>query len=113
MVNPRTPTAQHTYLVDQNHDNIGGRTTAHGIEISWFNPKDPRDIDGDQKGALVEDVIQAAIDRLDFLDRPEGGSENAGALRSLREALQLLDARAARKAQEREAAAQAGPLRQD
>lgn len=110
MIMPKIKT-QHAFAVDQNHDHIGGMTTGSGIAITWFNPKDPKDGDGYQKGAMVEDVIRVAIDRLDYLDRPEGGAENAGALRSLREALQLLESRAERKAQESAAAAQAGPLR--
>lgn len=79
----------------------GGVSSGRGLAISWQNGPLGR---GDQRrepnGAFVEDVIQAAIGRIEFYEQSEFACDaNKEALAGLRQAAEALD----RRTQEREA----------
>lgn len=76
----------------------GGISTGKGFTISWQNGPIPRDDSGNptrpSNGAFVEDVIQAAIGRIEFYQySPFACPENADALAALKQAAQRLDDR--------------------
>lgn len=80
------------HLVDDEGRPAGGETIGRGFSISWQNG--PLAVDGvrrEPNGAFVEDVIQAAIGRIEFYQGSQFHSiENAVALGGLyvaREAL--------------------------
>lgn len=85
---------------DVNHQNIsdeqgrpaGGFTEARGFHIDWQNG--PLAVDGVRKepnGAFVEDVIEAAIGRIEFYQAsPFHCLENAVALGHLKAAAEVL-----------------------
>lgn len=55
------------HAVDENGNPAGGAAVGRGIEISWQNG--PLMVDGERReptGAFVEDVIAAAIGRIEF-----------------------------------------------
>ncbi len=73
----------------------GGVTTGIGIDILWQNG--PLSVDGkrlDKNGAFVEDIINAALGRLEFYQNTMFSCrENALAITKLQEALHWLDHR--------------------
>ena len=73
----------------------GGVTIGHGFTISWQNGPLGRGVDRvTPNGAFVEDVIMAAIDRIEFYQRSEFKCrENEDALGFLRMAAARLDER--------------------
>ena len=80
---------------DQNGNPEGGQTSGVGLTIAWQrgplgrppNRKEPN-------GAFVEDVIMAAVDRIQFYQKsPFACRENALALNKLQEALHWLEER--------------------
>lgn len=81
--------------IDDNGNPAGGCTQGMGFVISWQNG--PLAVDGvrrEPNGAFVEDVIRAAIDRLEFYQRSKFASGyNADAIVSLHAALVSLNAR--------------------
>lgn len=87
---------QHT--ADANGNPTGGTTTGRGIDIRWQNGQLGRGADRvEPNGAFVEGVIQAAIGRLEFFQKANGGKfwciENQAALVNLQLALTHLEAR--------------------
>ena len=82
------------FYVDELGLPLGGKTTNIGLNIEWQGSpiKHPRG-SGIQKGATVEDVIYAAIERLNFYQRDErfSASGTAAALTHLYGALVRLD----------------------
>lgn len=84
-----------THNLDQDGNPAGGETTGTGIIIHWQDG--PLMVDGrraDPNGAFVEDVIKAAIGRIEFYqDSRFHTLHNAVALGNLRAALEALDER--------------------
>lgn len=88
--------------LDSNGNPHGGVTVARGIWIGW--QAGPLAIDGkriEPNGAFVEDVIAAAIDRIQFYEKASDGrfscSENRRALSHLQLAAKALDERTAER----------------
>lgn len=82
-------------FVDSNGVPDGGTTFGHGFAIGW--QKGPLGTGADRKepnGAFVEDVIIAALDRLQFYQRSKFAcEENATAVDCLQKALAVLFSR--------------------
>lgn len=80
---------------DVNGNDIGGVSHGLGFVISW--QYGPLAVDGDRKqpnGAFVEDVLEAVKRRLEVYQKGKFPcKENEGAIRSIEEALSILDAR--------------------
>lgn len=84
--------------IEQRHDSddqgrpAGGRTTARGLTIDWQNG--PLAADGERRepnGAFVEDVVEAAIGRIEYYQSTEfHGLHNAVALGHLYAAREAL-----------------------
>jgi hypothetical protein len=78
--------------VDSNGNPAGGTTTGVGIRIEWQNG--PLAVDGirrEPNGAFVEDVIDAAIGRIEFYQSSQFHClENAAALGHLKAAAEVL-----------------------
>ena len=87
------------HFTDANGNPAGGSTFGPGFAISWQNG--PLGRDGERKepnGAFVENVIAAAIGRLEFYQSSRFRcDENARALTYLRSALQECNARTQRR----------------
>ena len=75
----------------------GGCTFGTGFAISWQNGPLGRDNDRKEpNGAFVEDIIGAAIDRIEYYENSRfASSYNAQALELLRAAVAALNARTA------------------
>jgi hypothetical protein len=86
-----------THWLDSAGRSAGGCTTGVGFTISWQNG--PLGRDGDRKkpnGAFVEDIIDAAIGRLEFCQSGQFASEyNERAIAKLRLAVTELNNRTA------------------
>lgn len=94
----KSPLAYNNY--DENGNPSGGRVAGCGIEINWQNGPLGRGADRlEPNGASVEDVIWAAINRLEFFQSAADGKfrcrENALAITKLEEALLWLGKRTA------------------
>jgi hypothetical protein len=80
---------------DERGNPAGGETHGLGLSITWQNG--PLAVDGTRRepnGAFVEDVIAAAVDRIQFYQAGKFKCrENALAITKLEEALHWLDAR--------------------
>lgn len=90
------------HLVDDDGNPAGGKTTGTGIEINWQNGPLGRGEDRKEpNGAFVEGTIDASIGRLQFYETVAGGKfsceENREAIRLLRQALGVLEARTKRR----------------
>lgn len=77
----------------------GGTTKGVGIEIRWQSAVRPRDADGrptqPKDGAEVEDVLEAALGRLEFYQTgPLGCPENKTAINAVKGAITALGNRA-------------------
>lgn len=90
--------------VDENGNPTGGSVAGTGIRIDWQNGPLGRVGTSDRtapNGAFVEDVIAAALQRIEFYQEASGGRffcrENALAIMKLEEALMWLDARTRRR----------------
>jgi hypothetical protein len=83
---------QQVHNTYDNGDPAGGVTAATGLGIQWQNG--PLAVDGvlrERNGAFVEDVIDAAIGRIEFYQAgPFHCLENAIALGHLRAAAEIL-----------------------
>ena len=83
---------QQAHNSDSNGNPAGGTTTATGLTIEWQNG--PLAVDGirkDPNGAFVEDVIAAAIGRIEFYQSGRFHClENAAALGHLCAAAEIL-----------------------
>lgn len=77
----------------------GGTSQARGVQIDWQNG--PLAVDGVRKepnGAFVEEVIQIAVDRINFYnDSKFRCRENSLAVTKLEEALHWLNSRTSRR----------------
>lgn len=83
------------YFNDNNDKPAGGVTSGTGFIIAWQNG--PLSVDGVRKqptGAFVENVIAAALDRLEYYQRSEFAcNENSNAIDSLKAAMAWLNQR--------------------
>ncbi len=86
-----------SHLTDDNGNPAGGATSGTGFHIGWQNG--PLSVDGvrrEPNGAFVEDVIAAAIGRLEFYNAGKFRCrENSLAITKLEEALHWLNHRTA------------------
>lgn len=82
---------------DTNGAPAGGTTYGRGFAIGWQNgPLGRGDDRKEPNGAFVEDIIGAAIDRLNYYQQSRFASDyNAAALEHLHKALASLNARTA------------------
>jgi hypothetical protein len=82
----------HNNLSDDQGRPAGGETHGRGFRIDWQNG--PLAVDGvrrEPNGAFVEDIIEAAIGRIEFYQRSEFDCiENAVALGHLKVAAEVL-----------------------
>lgn len=87
------------HCFDSNGKPDGGSSHGCGFAISW--QRGPLVVDGDRKspnGAFVEDVIAAALDRIEWYQRTGFAcDENAQAISYLAMALSALDQRTQRR----------------
>lgn len=84
------------HLIDENGNPAGGQTLAHGLKIDWQNGplKNPDGTSNPRSGAFAEDVIEAAIGRLEHYNSTKFRCrENSLAITKLEEALHWLDHR--------------------
>ena len=108
MIKTREPnegtTNMHRYPIEQDHrldangNPAGGETTGVGLSISWQNGplKNPDGTSNPRNGAFVEDVILAAIGRLEYYNSTKFRCrENSLAITKLEEALHWMDHRTA------------------
>jgi len=90
------------FFTDENGNTDGGVTQDVGFTISW--QRGPLRVGEElipQNGAFVEDVIQAALDRLVYYQTTKFKcSENQHAITSLRDALAFLKSRTTRRKEE-------------
>lgn len=88
-----------THFNDDQGNPAGGTTYGRGFAIGWQNG--PLGRGDDRKlpnGAFVEDIIQAAIDRLEYYQNSQFWCEqNAQALNALRAGLSHLESRTAER----------------
>lgn len=78
------------FKTDEDNNPTGGETTSTGLQINWQDGI----IAGGRNGAFVEDVITAAIQRLEFFNSTKFRCrENSLAITKLEEALHWLDHR--------------------
>lgn len=92
-------TIRNDFKTDLNGNPSGGESLARGVKVNWQNG--PLLKDGERKepnGAFVEEVIQIAIDRINFYnDSKFRCRENSLAVTKLEEALHWLNARTSRR----------------
>ena len=90
------------HWVDENGNPAGGVTIGKGFTISWQNgPLGQEEDRLEPNGAFVEDVIEAAINRIEvYQDSEFACTENAMALGNLKLALKALELRTKRRTQE-------------
>jgi hypothetical protein len=82
------------HWLDQNSNPAGGCTSGTGFTISWQNGPLGRGVDRKEpNGAFVEDVIDAARDRIEFYQAHFPCPENEVAIGHLKNALRVLDER--------------------
>jgi hypothetical protein len=83
------------HFFDVNGNPAGGTTFGRGFAIGWQNGPLGRGVDRkESNGAFVEDVIEAAADRLAYYQGSTFASDhNARALDALRMALKALNVR--------------------
>lgn len=75
---------------------MGGSTAGRGFAIAWQNGglAEPDGTRKEPNGAFVEDVIKAAVDRLEYYQQSKFACQyNADAIDLLRQALKRLDDR--------------------
>ena len=86
-----------TNVVDGDENPTGGLVTGIGLDIAWQTGPLGREPVSEPNGAFVDDVIEAARQRLEFYQKAAGGKfacrENALAITKLEEALHWLYAR--------------------
>lgn len=84
---------------DENGNPAGGSTFGNGFAISWQNgPLGRGDDRKEPNGAFVEDIMLAAIDRLEFYQESKFASDlNAETIRHLRRALVSQQSRTANR----------------
>jgi hypothetical protein len=82
---------------DENDNPAGGTTFGNGFAIGWQNgPLGRGDDRKEPNGAFVEDIIEAAADRIRYYQESKFACErNANALNHLESALEELHARTA------------------
>ncbi|NYZ70127.1 hypothetical protein H0A36_29370 [Endozoicomonas sp. SM1973] len=88
-----------THFIDSNGNPAGGTTSGRGFAISWQNG--PLDANGERlppNGAFVEDIINAAKDRLEFYQESKFCCDyNAEAIKHLESAINVLNSRTANR----------------
>jgi len=86
-----------SHFNDANGNPAGGLTEGTGFKIVWQNGPLGRGEDRiEPNGAFVEDIIAAAIDRIEYYQKSRFACRpNSDALESLKEALAYLEARTA------------------
>lgn len=89
-----------SHEVDAAGNPTGGVTSGTGIAINWQNGPLGRGSErSDPNGAFVEGVLAAALDRLQFYQKANGGKfackANACAITHIEEAMHWLEARTA------------------
>lgn len=90
---------EHDFRTDDEGNPAGGTSDATGISIQWQNG--PMPTPEDQNGAFVIDVIQIAIDRINFYNESKFRCrENSLAVTKLEEAIHWLESRRTRRAGE-------------
>ena len=94
---PKEPARQH--FVDDDDNPAGGYYRCVGLSIRWQNGPLGRGPERKpQNGAFVEEVLIAAMDRLQFYQRSKCScEENAAAIKHIESALAVLQARTARR----------------
>lgn len=88
----------HDFRTDENGNPAGGQSIATGVCIGWQNGplRDPAGNSVPRNGAFVDEVIQIAIDRLNFYqDSKFNCVYNADAIEYLEKALARLNDRTA------------------
>lgn len=88
-----------SHFDDANGNPAGGTTFGRGFAIGWQNGPLGRD-EGrkEPNGAFVEDVIKAALDRLEYYQRSKFACDyNARAINGLKAALESLNERTANR----------------
>ena len=90
---------QSSQFSDSNGNPEGGQTFGRGFAIAWQRGPLGRGEDRQEpNGAFVEDVIDAAKDRLEFYQRSKFAcEENATAIKHLESALGALESRSAKR----------------
>ena len=83
------------HWTDKDGNPAGGTASGRGFAISWQNGPLGRGVDRrEPNGAFVEDVVAAALGRLDFYQASRFNcAANAKAIEHLQAALEALDAR--------------------
>ncbi len=83
------------HWLDKSNKPAGGVTSGKGFTISWQNgPLGRGENRSEPNGAFVEDIIAAALDRLEYYQSTEFACDyNAGAIVHLEQALEMLNAR--------------------
>lgn len=83
------------HFIDNQGNPHGGTTYGRGFAISWqHGPLQRGEERLEPNGAFVEDIIAAAIDRLEFFQQTKFNCEhNAVAIATLKAALSTLNAR--------------------
>lgn len=90
---------ENDFKTDAEGNPAGGTSDTTGVSIQWQNG--PIDATNEQNGAFVIDVIQIAIDRINFYnDSKFRCRENSLAITKLEEAIHWLDSRRTRRAEE-------------
>lgn len=93
-------TIRNDFITNADGNPTGGTSLARGVQITWQNGP-LANADGTRKepnGAFVEEVIQIAIDRIEFYnDSKFRCRENSLAITKLEEALHWLNSRTARR----------------
>ena len=91
---------------DEKDNPAGGVTSGRGFTISWQNGplgKEDTPERREPNGAFVEDIIAAAINRIQFYQFSKFHcEENAEALEHLAKAAEVLDSRTARPTNQRD-----------
>ena len=92
-------TIHNEFRFDENGNPTGGESSARGISVRWQDgPLGWGDDRKEPNGAFVEEVIEIAIDRLEFFNSSKFRSrENSLAITKLEEALHWLNHRTARR----------------
>lgn len=87
------------FKTDSNNNPTGGNSSATGVSVQWQDgPLGTGEDRKSKNGAFVEDLIEIAIDRLEFFNSSKFRCrENSLAITKLEEALHWLNARTSRR----------------
>lgn len=95
-------TIHNAFKTDSNGNPSGGQSLARGIEVNWQDgPLGTGENRKEPNGAFVEELIQIAVDRINFYnDSKFRCRENSLAVTKLEEALHWLNARTSRRTEQ-------------